>query len=146
MGFSQGWEFFIFTQIFRADVLKVFRTVLYIFWNFRVLYFLRWFFIFFQVLNEMKGTYMNNKKNSGCFRPFYCPVCSFWKVSNLEKKFSRSLSPEISMLRRSLKVNLFFKSRILRAGSLFFSKIWGLVLYTTVLYRTTRNQALRACI
>jgi hypothetical protein len=40
------------------------------------------------------------------------------------------------MLRRSLKVNLFFKSRILRAGSLFFSKIWGLVLYTTVLYRT----------
>ena len=79
---------------------------------------------------------MNNKKNSGCFRPFYCPVCSFSKVSKLEKKFSRSLSPEISMLRRSLKVNLFFKSRILRAGSLFFSKIWGLVLYTTVLYRT----------
>ena len=29
-----------------------------------------------------------------------------------------------------------FKSRILRAGSLFFSEIWGLVLYTTVLYRT----------
>ena len=82
LGFSQGWEFFIFTQIFRADVLKVFRTVLYIFWNFRVLYFLRWFFIFFQVLNEMKGTYMNNKKNVGCsltFRPFYCPVCSFSK-------------------------------------------------------------------
>ena len=22
-------------------------------------------------LNEMKGTYMNNKKNSGCFRPFF---------------------------------------------------------------------------
>ena len=66
---------------------------------------------------------MNNKKNSGCFRPFYCPVCSFSKVSKLEKKFSRSLSPEILMLRRSLKVNLFFKSRILRAGSLFFFKI-----------------------
>ena len=76
------------------------------------------------------------KKNSGCFRPFYCPVCSFSKVSKLEKKFSRSLSPEISMLRLSLKVNLFFKSRILRAGPLFFPKIWGLVLYTTVLYST----------
>ena len=76
---------------------------------------------------------MNNNKNSGCFRPFYCPVCSFSKVSKLEKKFSRSLSPEISMLRRSLKVNLFFKSRTLRAGSLFFSKFWGLVLYRTIL-------------
>ena len=40
------------------------------------------------------------------------------------------------MLRRSLKVNLFFKSRILSAGSLFFSKIWVLVHYRTVLYRT----------
>ena len=40
------------------------------------------------------------------------------------------------MLRRSKKVNLFFKSRIFRAGSLFFSNIWGLVLYMTVLYRT----------
>ena len=62
----------------------------------------------------MKGNYMNNEKNSGCFRPFYCPVCSFSKenveyvqvkdvskVSKLEKKISRSLSPEISMLRRS---------------------------------------------
>ena len=34
LGFSQGWEFFIFAQIFSADVLKVFMTVLYIFWNF----------------------------------------------------------------------------------------------------------------
>ena len=33
VGISQGWEFFIFAQIFRADVLKGFRTVLYIFWN-----------------------------------------------------------------------------------------------------------------
>ena len=74
----------------------------------------------------MKGTYMNNKKKSGCFRPFYCPVCSFSnvsKISKFEKNFSRSLSPEISGLRRSLKVNLFFKSRILSPGSLFFSKI-----------------------
>ena len=53
-----------------------------------------------------------------------------------KKKISRSLSPEISMLSCSLKVNLFFKSRILRAGSLSFFKIWALVLYTTVLYRT----------
>ena len=126
--------FFIFSEIFASGVL----------------YFLRWFFIFFQLLNEMKGTYMNNKKKSGCFRPIWF----FWFQHFLEKakveirnlfrfksfkvgkKISRSLSPEISMLRRSLKVNLFFKSRILRAGSLFFSKIWGLVLYTTVLYRT----------
>ena len=58
--------FFKFSEIFASGVL----------------YFLRWFFIFFQLLNEMKGTYMNNKKNSGCsltFRPFYCPVCSFSK-------------------------------------------------------------------
>ena len=39
--------FFIFSEIFASGVL----------------YFLRWFFIFFQLLNEMKGTYMNNKKN-----------------------------------------------------------------------------------
>ena len=63
-------------------------------------------------------------------------VSNVSKISKFENFFSRSLSPEISGLRRSLKVNLFFKSRILRAGSLFFSKIWGLVLYTTVLYRT----------
>jgi len=50
---------------------------------------------------------MNNKKNSGCFRPFYCPVCSFSKENIEYKIFSRSLSPEISGLRRSLKVNLF---------------------------------------
>ena len=63
-------------------------------------------------------------------------VCTSERRFKFGKKNSRSLSPEISMLRRSLKVNLFFKSRILRAGSLFFSEIWGLVLYTTVLYRT----------
>ena len=34
LGFSHCWEFFIFAQINTADVLKVFRTVLYIFWNF----------------------------------------------------------------------------------------------------------------
>ena len=60
----------------------------------------------------MKGTYMNNKKKSGCFRPFYCPVCSFSKenveyiqvkgVSKLEKN-NCSLSPEISMPRRFFK-------------------------------------------
>ena len=49
--------------------------------NSGVLYFLRWFFIFFQLLNEMKGTYMNNKKKSGCFRP----ICFFWFQHFLEK-------------------------------------------------------------
>ena len=74
----------------------------------------------------MKGTYMNNKNKEICkekFELMYVQVKDVSKVSKLEKKFSRSLSPEISMLRRSLKVNLFFKSRILRAGSLFFFKI-----------------------
>ena len=74
----------------------------------------------------MKGTYMNNKNKEICkekFELMYVQVKDVSKVSKLEKKISRSLSPEISMLRRSLKVNLFFKSRILRAGSLFFSKI-----------------------
>ena len=73
----------------------------------------------------MKGTYMNNKNKEICkekFELMYVQVKDVSKVSKLEKKFSRSLSPEISMLRRSLKVNLFFKSRILNAGSLFFSK------------------------
>ena len=82
---------------------------------------------------------LKNKNKEICkekFELMYVQVKDVSKVSKLEKKISRSLSPEISMLRRSLKVNLFFKSRILRAGSLFFSKIWGLVLYTTVLYRT----------
>ena len=78
-----------------------------------------------RLLNKMKGTYMNNKNKEICkekFELMYVQVKDVSKVSKLEKKFSRSLSPEISMLRRSLKVNLFFKSRILRAGSLFFSK------------------------
>ena len=88
--------FFIFSEIFASGVL----------------YFLRWFFIFFQVLNEMKGTYMNNKKilsriktkkyvkkNSNLCK--YVQVKDVSKVSKLEKKISRSLSPEISMLRRS---------------------------------------------
>ena len=57
--------FFIFSEIFASGVL----------------YFLRWFFIFFQLLNEMKGTYMNNKKKSGCFRP----ICFFWFQHFLEK-------------------------------------------------------------
>ena len=91
-----------------------------------------------------RTNYMNNKKKSGCFRFQHFLEKAKVEIRNLfrfksfkvGKKISRSLSPEISMLRRSLKVNLFFKSRILRAGSLFFSKIWGLVLYTTVLYRT----------
>ena len=59
---------------------------------------------------------MNNKKNLAALDLFifmYVQVKDVSKVSKLEKKFSRSLSPEISMLRRSLKVNLFFKSRIL---------------------------------
>ena len=71
----------------------------------------------------MKGTYMNNKNKEICkekFELMYVQVKDVSKVSKLEKKNSR---PAISMLRRSLKVNLFFKSRILRAGSLFFSKI-----------------------
>ena len=90
------------------------------------------------VLHSVMFT-LKNKNKEICkekFELMYVQVKDVSKVSKLEKKFSRSLSPEISMLRRSLKVNLFFKSRILRAGSLFFSKIWGLVLYTTVLYRT----------
>ena len=69
---------------------------------------------------------MNNKKILAALDLFifmYVQVKDVSKVSKLEKKNSRSLSPEISMLRHSLKVNLFFKSRILRAGSLFFSKI-----------------------
>merc|ERR1712051_264142 len=90
-------------------------------------------------LNEMKGTYMNNKKNSGCLDLYVFFLFQYFlekakvEIRNLfrfksfkvGKKISRSLSPEISMLRRSLKVNLFFKSRILRAGSLFFPKSEG---------------------
>ena len=58
----------------------------------------------FQVLNEMKGTYMNNKNKKICkekFELMYAQVKDVSKVSKLEKKFSRSLSPGISMLRHS---------------------------------------------
>ena len=52
----------------------------------------------------MKGTYMNNKNKEICkekFELMYVQVKDVSKVSKLEKKISHSLSPEISMLRRS---------------------------------------------
>ena len=52
----------------------------------------------------MKGTYMNNKNKEICkekFELMYVQVKDVSKVSKWEKKLSRSLSPEISMLRRS---------------------------------------------
>ena len=69
---------------------------------------------------------MNNKKNLAALDLFIVQFAHFSnvsKISKFEKNFSRSLSPEISELKHSLKVNLFFKSRIISAGSLFFSKI-----------------------
>ena len=51
----------------------------------------------------MKGTYMNNKNKEICkekFELMYVQVKDVSKISKLEKN-SRSLSPEISMLRRS---------------------------------------------
>ena len=52
----------------------------------------------------MKSTYMNNKKILAALDIFifmYVQVKDVSKVSKLEKKNSRSLSPETSMLRRS---------------------------------------------
>ena len=71
------------------------------------------------VLHSVMFT-LKNKNKEICKEKFKLMYVQVKDVSKLEKKISRSLSPEISMLRRSLKVNLFFKSRILRAGSLFF--------------------------
>ena len=65
---------------------------------------------------------LKNKNKRNKEKKIFLKVSNVSKVSKFKKNFSRSLSPEISVLRRSLKVNLFFKSRILSAGSLFFSK------------------------